>query len=265
MAEGICIPTMAITTLRATSKSQAKNNLYNILSVKTLHWGPRLRNSFIFNDLHKLTQQFSCQLSLGMKGAISSQKKSEKKVLLQSKILADFYTWKMNVDFALRHSTSIPASESDRALPFDKAKFGAKEWKWFLLIAKTFQMEQFSCSRATPLMLQNQNCLVSSRARFTALPFLANTHISKSQPSNIMEAEISSNKLAVRHTVRLDVNREFLSFDVENGWFDVKKMVNKVLVFDNRDFVFSSWNSDTNQCYFCRPIHGESITATVKS
>ena len=130
MAEGICIPTMAITTLRATSKSQAKNNLYNILSVKTLHWGPRLRNSFIFNDLHKLTQQFSCQLALGMEDAPASWK-NPKKNLAPIKFFAIlFYDMNGTLDKQSEISalaTLTPAEVAEANDWFDGLKTGA-DW-----------------------------------------------------------------------------------------------------------------------------------------
>lgn len=69
-----------------------------------------------------------------------------------------------------------------------------------------------------------------------------------------MNAEFATNKIAVSHNMRRDVNREFLTFFVPNGWDDVKKIVNKVLVFNRKDFVFSGWNSDRNECYFFRPL-----------
>jgi hypothetical protein len=77
-------------------------------------------------------------------------------------------------------------------------------------------------------------------------------------------ASIVANKIPVTHTVRPDVNREFLQISVPNGWDDVQKLTNKVLSYDNRDFIFSGWNSDCNEAYFYRLIHGETMTATVR-
>jgi hypothetical protein len=59
----------------------------------------------------------------------------------------------------------------------------------------------------------------------------------------------------VRHSIRPDVNREFITFDIENGWDDVKKIHKKILSFDGRNFQFSGWNSDSNECYFFRPLN----------
>lgn len=67
-----------------------------------------------------------------------------------------------------------------------------------------------------------------------------------------MEATISKDKVAVRHAVRPDVDREFLTVSVPNGWDDVKEISGKVLEFDGRDFIFSGWNSDRNECFFYR-------------
>lgn len=73
-------------------------------------------------------------------------------------------------------------------------------------------------------------------------------------------ASIASNKIAVSHTVRPDVDREFLTLNVPDGWDDVKKLTNKVLTYQGRDFIFSGWNSDVNQCCFI----GTSSTVPIK-
>lgn len=77
-------------------------------------------------------------------------------------------------------------------------------------------------------------------------------------------ASIASNKIAVSHTVRPDMDREFLTLNVPNGWDDVKKLTGKVLTYDGRDFIFSGWNSDVNQCYFVRLINGPDQVATIR-
>lgn len=69
-----------------------------------------------------------------------------------------------------------------------------------------------------------------------------------------MEATIAENKIPVRHTICADIRREFLTFTVPNGWDDVKNFVNKVLVFERREFIFSGWNSDRNEVYFFRDL-----------
>jgi len=78
-----------------------------------------------------------------------------------------------------------------------------------------------------------------------------------------MNATIAPNEIAVRYASRPDVGREFLTFDVPNGWSDVKPLTKKVLVFDSKKFVFSCWNSDLNECVFYRMLDGSTLTATV--
>lgn len=78
-----------------------------------------------------------------------------------------------------------------------------------------------------------------------------------------MNAEVATDKIAVTHTVREDVGREFLTINVPNGWDDVKKLTNKVLTYDGRDFTFSGWNSDTYHCYFVRLLRGKPNVATI--
>lgn len=75
-------------------------------------------------------------------------------------------------------------------------------------------------------------------------------------------SSILANEIAVRHSVRPDVGREFLSFDI-TGWDDVKPLTKKVLLFDGRKFIFSCWNSDRNECIFYRMLDGSTVTATV--
>lgn len=70
-------------------------------------------------------------------------------------------------------------------------------------------------------------------------------------------------EIAVRHSIREDMGREYLTFDVPAGWDDVKKVSNKVLLYDNRRFVFTGWNSDTNKCYFYRMLDGSTKTARI--
>jgi hypothetical protein len=72
-------------------------------------------------------------------------------------------------------------------------------------------------------------------------------------------ATIARNEIPVRHSVRPDVNREFIVLDVPNGWDDVAKICKKVLLFDGRKFAFTGWNSDRNECYFARPMTGGEV------
>lgn len=67
-----------------------------------------------------------------------------------------------------------------------------------------------------------------------------------------MNATISKNEIAVVYSHRQDVDREYLTIDVPNGWDDVKKLTKKVLRYDGKSFVFTGWNSETLKCYFVR-------------
>ncbi len=69
---------------------------------------------------------------------------------------------------------------------------------------------------------------------------------------NSSTARFSPNEIKVEHTVHAD--REFLRFDVPDGWDDVKKVCEKVLRYDGRAFTFSCWNSDSNYCVFSRAL-----------
>jgi hypothetical protein len=71
-----------------------------------------------------------------------------------------------------------------------------------------------------------------------------------------MKATILPNDISVVYSHRPDVQREYLTIDVPNGWDDVKKISKKVLSYDNRKFTFTGWNSDSNQCYFVRSLVG---------
>lgn len=79
------------------------------------------------------------------------------------------------------------------------------------------------------------------------------------------KATISKNELAVDYSERPDVGRDFLSIDIPNGWDDVKKLTKKVLIYNDRKFVFCSWNSDNMKCNFVAPHGGSAETAKVQS
>jgi hypothetical protein len=72
-----------------------------------------------------------------------------------------------------------------------------------------------------------------------------------------MKAKINSNEIEVRHSIRPDVGREFLTVQVPNGWDDCKKISNKVLTFEGRRFIWSGWNSDRNEAFFFKPLESE--------
>jgi hypothetical protein len=78
-----------------------------------------------------------------------------------------------------------------------------------------------------------------------------------------VKATISPNEIPVRHTYRLDVNREFLTVSCPNGWDDVKKICRKVLTYQGRKFTFTGWNSDRNECFFAKPLVGDNEIATI--
>ena len=73
-----------------------------------------------------------------------------------------------------------------------------------------------------------------------------------------------TNEIPVFHSVRPSVGREFLTVDCPEGWDDVKKIKNKVLLFDGRKFTFTGWNSDRNEAFFACPINGTSSTASIQ-
>jgi hypothetical protein len=71
------------------------------------------------------------------------------------------------------------------------------------------------------------------------------------------EAIVSPDKIPVRY--QIDGDREFITFDIPNGWDDVKKLCKKVLEFDGRNFEFSCWNSDKMTCVFYRMLNGPEV------
>lgn len=81
--------------------------------------------------------------------------------------------------------------------------------------------------------------------------------------NRIMKATIALNEIAVQHSIRPDIGREFLTIDIENGWDDVKKLTNKVLNFDNKKFTFTGWCSDTNKCFFAKPLDINATSARI--
>lgn len=77
-----------------------------------------------------------------------------------------------------------------------------------------------------------------------------------------MKATIAPLEIAVQHSVRPDVAREFLSFSI-SGWDEVRRLTKKVLVYDGRKFVFSCWNSDRMEIVFFRMLDGSTKTAKI--
>jgi hypothetical protein len=74
-----------------------------------------------------------------------------------------------------------------------------------------------------------------------------------------MKANFIQDEFAVEHTVRPDVGREFIKWNVPGGWAEIQKLVKKVVMYDGRKFVWSCWNSDGNYVVFARPLNGEEI------
>ncbi len=79
-----------------------------------------------------------------------------------------------------------------------------------------------------------------------------------------MEATIAKNHIKVRHSVRPDVGREFLTVDCPEGWDDVKKICNKILLFQNKKFTYTGWNSDRNEAFFARGIDSNDFDSYAK-
>lgn len=77
------------------------------------------------------------------------------------------------------------------------------------------------------------------------------------------KATILPNEIPVSHSVRPSVGREFLTVQCPEGWDDVKKLTNKVLLFEGRKFTFTGWNSDRNEAFFASPINGPIATAAI--
>lgn len=79
----------------------------------------------------------------------------------------------------------------------------------------------------------------------------------------MMKAIVATNEIPVQYSIRPDIGREFLTIDIENGWDDVKKLTNKVLIFEDKKFAFTGWCSDTNKCFFAKPINQNAHTARI--
>jgi hypothetical protein len=75
--------------------------------------------------------------------------------------------------------------------------------------------------------------------------------------------QILPNAVVVRYSERPDVAQDFLTFDVPEGWEDVRKVCKKVLVYEGRNFTFRGWNSDRNECFFSAPCGGSASVAKI--
>lgn len=74
----------------------------------------------------------------------------------------------------------------------------------------------------------------------------------------MQKATINPKEIVVTHSIRKDVNREFLTIDIE-GWDDVAKICKKVLTYDGRKFTYCGWNSDTMKCFFYRLLNDDGV------
>jgi hypothetical protein len=78
---------------------------------------------------------------------------------------------------------------------------------------------------------------------------------------NTAQATFTNDILVLRTIVRPEYNQHHLTVAAPGGWDDVKKMVNRVLMFENQKFTFMGWNSDRNEAYFARPLNSNVMTA----
>lgn len=79
----------------------------------------------------------------------------------------------------------------------------------------------------------------------------------------MMKAIVATNEIPVQYSIRPDVSREFLTIDLEDGWDSIKKLTNKVLIFENKKFTFTGWCSDTNKGFFAKPLDQDSFSAKI--
>ena len=77
------------------------------------------------------------------------------------------------------------------------------------------------------------------------------------------KAQVLVDEIPVIHTVRPEVQREYLTINVPNDWDDVKKICKKVLMFEGKRFTFTGWDSDRHVCMFVRPIGQDAPTAKI--
>ena len=68
-----------------------------------------------------------------------------------------------------------------------------------------------------------------------------------------LTAEIT-NLVPILKVQKVDEGKPFestwITISIPNGWDDCKKLTKKVLEFEGVNFVWRSWNSDKNECYF---------------
>ena len=76
----------------------------------------------------------------------------------------------------------------------------------------------------------------------------------------MQNATIETNLIAVEPTTD-ESGHKWLKIQVPNGWDDCKKLTKKVLKYNGETYVWRSWNSDYNYCYF---IQSNDIAEFVK-
>ena len=76
----------------------------------------------------------------------------------------------------------------------------------------------------------------------------------------MQNATIETNLIAVEPSTD-DRGWKWLKISVPNGWDDCKKLTKKVLKYNGETYVWRSWNSDYNYCYF---IQSDDIAEFVK-
>ncbi len=70
-----------------------------------------------------------------------------------------------------------------------------------------------------------------------------------------MNATIEKDLIPIQRVIRGNESgsgdgRSWLEIAIPNGWDDCKHLTNKVLSHNGEKFVWRSWNSDRNVCYF---------------
>lgn len=82
-------------------------------------------------------------------------------------------------------------------------------------------------------------------------------------PMSISTTARVTRDIPVRYTERPEVNRDFLTLSVPNGWDDVRHLCKRVLDYQGRRFTFTGWNSDRLECFFAAPHGGSQPVAKI--
>jgi hypothetical protein len=78
-----------------------------------------------------------------------------------------------------------------------------------------------------------------------------------------MNTAFITNEIQVRYTERPEVDRDFITTSVPNGWDDVRHLCRRVLSYQGRRFTFTGWCSDKNECFFAAPHGGSQPVAKI--